>query len=180
MPYCDAVSVFVRAHDGEHACRFFRVTRVVGPILHRLVEVVELEEELLAGDFEATEIVLLVRIVVRREIVERPGELDRLGPDFNRQRADAGRHHDSSAGQRFAQTIVEDADLGALVALDRLVLVGFDLGVAATVFGNPDAAEARQLLIINGIRHDFRPAAAAARVPSVLTVDAFKFSCGSV
>ena len=43
-----------------------------------------LEKELLAVDLEAAEIVLLVRMVVRREIVKRSRELNRPSPDIIR------------------------------------------------------------------------------------------------
>ena len=59
---------------------FFWVTWIVGGALHRFVVVIVFEEELLAVDLEATEVVLLVRIVVRREFVERPRQLDYAGP----------------------------------------------------------------------------------------------------
>src|SRR6185312_9330965 len=41
----------------------------------------------------------------------------------------ASRRHDASGGQRFAKAIVECTDFSALGALDRLVLVGFDLRI---------------------------------------------------
>ena len=58
---------------------------------------------------------------------ERSRELNRPGPDIIRQGADGCSHHDASAGQRFAKAIVGSTDFSALGALDRLVLVGFDL-----------------------------------------------------
>jgi hypothetical protein len=88
------------------------------------------ENELLVLDLEAAEIVLIVWIVVRSEIVERSRELNRPGPNIIRQGADGCSHHDASAGQRFAKAIVETADFGALGALDRLGLIGFDLRIA--------------------------------------------------
>ena len=66
-----ASSVFVREHDREDACCFFWVTWIFGTVLHRLVVIVMFENELLVIDLEAAEIVLVVRIVVRSEIVER-------------------------------------------------------------------------------------------------------------
>ena len=88
------------------------------------------ENELLAIDLEAAEIVLVVRIVVRSEIVERSRELNRPSPDIIRQGANGCSHHDASAGQRFAKVIVKSTDFSALGALDCLVLIGFDLGIA--------------------------------------------------
>jgi hypothetical protein len=38
-------------------------------------------------------------------------------------------HHDASAGQRFAKAVVEPTDFSTLGALDRLVLIGFDLRI---------------------------------------------------
>ena len=70
------------------------------------------ENELLAIDLEAAEIVLVVRIVVRSEIVEHSRELNRPCRDIIRQRANGSGHHDASAGQRFAKAIVESTDLG--------------------------------------------------------------------
>jgi hypothetical protein len=63
---------------------------------------------LLVVDLEPAEIVLLVRVVVRSEIVERSRELNRPSPDIIRHGANGCCHHDASAGQRFA--IVESAD----------------------------------------------------------------------
>ena len=64
---------------------FFGVSRIFEAVLHRLVVVLMFENELLVIDLEAAEIVLVVRIVVRREIGERSCELKRLSPDLIRQ-----------------------------------------------------------------------------------------------
>jgi len=62
----------------------------------------ESNAEVLRLDFmglEAAEIVLVVPIVVRNEIVERSRELNRPSPDLIRQGANGCSHHDASAGQ---------------------------------------------------------------------------------
>src|SRR6478736_4246419 len=106
-------SVFFGEHDREDTDGFFWITWIFRTVPHRLVIVVVFEKELLAVDLEAAKIMLLVRIVVRSESVERSRELQRPRSDVIRQGAHSFRQHDAPAGQRFPQAIVDRADFSA-------------------------------------------------------------------
>jgi hypothetical protein len=67
------------AHDGEHARRLLRVGRIFRPALHVAGVVIDLEEVDYALKLNAAEVVLPVRVVVAREVVERPNRGEESG-----------------------------------------------------------------------------------------------------
>jgi hypothetical protein len=74
-PQYSSASMIVRTRVA-----FFGISWIFGAVLHRLVVVVMFENELLVIDLEAADVVLLARIVIRSEIVERSRELKRPAP----------------------------------------------------------------------------------------------------
>lgn len=65
-----APSVLFGQHDGEDPQGHVRVARVFGAHLPGRIVVVDFPEELMTTEFERTEVVLVVGIVVLREVVE--------------------------------------------------------------------------------------------------------------
>jgi hypothetical protein len=60
-------SVFIGAHDGEHARRLLGISGIFGAALQVRRVIVDLEEVGDAGDIKITEVVLAVWVVVGRE-----------------------------------------------------------------------------------------------------------------
>ncbi len=86
----------------------------------RLIQV-DLPEQLLAIEFERSEVVLAVRIVVAGERIERNHRCDRACDEFRTVRIDAGRHVELSERtieRARAERVVERGDAGGGVAHD--------------------------------------------------------------
>jgi hypothetical protein len=62
------LSVFIGAHDGEHAPRLLRISGIFRAALHVGGVVVDFEEVADTGEFEPAEVVLAVRIVLRETV----------------------------------------------------------------------------------------------------------------
>ena len=155
-------SVVARQHECENACCFFRVARVVRAVLHRLVEVVVLKKERMTIDLEVAEVVFFVRIVIGTEAVKRPHAINRPHSELVGQVVDSGCEHNAPARQRSAKAVVERTNLAAVLAFDRLMIVGFDLGMAfwASVVAQaipliPPVRAARAGVVFSEPRHGF-------------------------
>jgi hypothetical protein len=61
-------SIFLREHDRQHAGCLLRIARVFRAEFEIRVVVVDLEKELLTGDFEIAEVVLAVRVDERDRV----------------------------------------------------------------------------------------------------------------
>ena len=57
-------------HDRKNPRGCFGISRVIGPEHHVAVVVIDLPKELLTGDFEAAEVMLAMRVIVRVEVRE--------------------------------------------------------------------------------------------------------------
>jgi len=103
-------SVLTRKHDREDARRLLGVGRVFRPELTAQVVIVDSPEERLAGDFEATEVVLAVRVIVIVEVREVPNLEQYFGSHSDRQVCDPRAQSDTPADERCAKVVVENAN----------------------------------------------------------------------
>jgi len=108
---CDGrQSILLCKHDRQDARRLFRIARIFGAELTTFVVVVDLPKELSPDERKAAEIMLPVRIVVRRKIRERCDLDHRFSFHAVRQFANARCHHRSAAPQGHAEGVIELAN----------------------------------------------------------------------
>ncbi len=110
-------SVLGGEHDGEHARRSSWVGRVGCASDKFAVEIVDLEEYALAVEFDRSEIMLAVGVVVGGEPIERANCFQDCGLGHFGQRQYAGCADNRAADEMLAQLIVEFANAGALCLL---------------------------------------------------------------
>jgi hypothetical protein len=103
-------SIFVGAHDGEHARRNVRVGGVFRAAFHVERVVVQLEEVGFSLDIEAAKIVLFVRVIVLREIAEGLNRQNHASLGIDRQGIDALRHDDPTADESALEGIIQESD----------------------------------------------------------------------
>src|SRR5882724_6723739 len=104
-------SIFLCEHYCHHAGRHLRIGQVFLTVPHRLVIIGYLPKELVSGEFEAAEIVLVVRIVLGIECIKHAYPQEDFGKNVWPERIDTRRHHDLAAGKAPAERIVEGGDL---------------------------------------------------------------------
>ena len=94
-------------HECQHAGRLRRIGWILRAVLATLIVVVDLTEERLSSELEATEVVLAVRVVVLREIGEVPCTLKRERLQVVGKRMDTDGQEYAAAAKGHAKSVVE-------------------------------------------------------------------------
>lgn len=105
-----ACLVFLGGHNCHDASGLARVGRVVAAVLEVERVVVDLDEDVGAGEFKGDEVVILVGVVGVVEVLEGRDPPDDFAARYLSQSENSGCEHDASAAEGRPELVIEFTD----------------------------------------------------------------------